>query len=155
MIGRGYVDNFSPLFLHVWFIHVSLSSINTQCSFYLADNERCFAVIHNFQFRCKITKFISFTSNKRLKKNIKSLVKLPFFHYSRCSPCFFVFIHSVVHKLSTVIHTSYPQFYFTHFYLFYPCEFRLNLVNLQPTTVTQVYHQLQPQVRHLRTRAKQ
>lgn len=62
MMWRAYVDNSRPVFLHRKLFRRGISVIHTYCERLLADNKPTTLLIHNFLFRCKITKFISFFS---------------------------------------------------------------------------------------------
>lgn len=66
--------------------------IHNCCLFFLIENETGAIVFHNFQIRCKITKFISFFSKKVWKSSKKAVDKG-------------VDIH--VHKGASVLYTSY------------------------------------------------
>ena len=84
-------------------------SFHTRCGFLLPDTETVRSFIHNFYFRCKINKFISFFSKKQwktLKLPLNKPVDIPFFIalYGKLLIIHKVF-HIVIHRFSTIFCT--------------------------------------------------
>jgi len=69
MIWRGYLENFLAKSLVDWLSTRGIEVFKPLCGIFPADNERLRLFIHNFRFRCKINKFISFFS-KNQSKNV-------------------------------------------------------------------------------------
>ena len=80
MMCCAFVRNFFRFSLPVWLFTRGMAAFHTYCGSLQAENETGRHFIHHLLFRCKITKFISFSCKNRWKSGEKAennLVDIP------------------------------------------------------------------------------